>query len=92
MSAPSKAETLAFLRGIVATLSMKSEQKGLEPISDETKDECIETLAHDDQAFGYLDDQEARLGLHVADERAILTELYQAHGFPARLPLPAPFE
>lgn len=85
----SRASNYAALRAIVRSLNSKAIAAGYEPMSEATIDEAVRTLAIDSAAFDFIDDQEARLGLRVADERQDLSLLYMRQGFPREIPLPA---
>lgn len=79
----------AALRAIAESINRKAVERGFEAMSEATIEEAVATMARDVDAFNFIDDQEARLGLHVADERQDLTMIYADRGFPSRIPLPA---
>lgn len=73
-------ENRAALLRMVESVNAKAIARGYEGLNHETMDEVVLTLADEETGFDYLDDQESRLGLDVAGERAALVNLFLANG------------
>lgn len=71
---------LRSLRAIAYRLAAQSVRAGHDLWSGQTLDEIVETLSRDDSAWDFLDDQEARLDLDVAEARADLTAVFGRNG------------